>query len=126
MQSVRDAIQGVRMPVNKSVESVSSSDIVKKIVVSTNSQDRECNRVPRVTNSSSTPLNTNQGDTHFPTKIGDKYLLLDQTEGSSLYRCVNIATKDELVCKLKRIPSFWKTVFRLTVKSEPRKSLSRK
>ncbi|KAL3280704.1 hypothetical protein HHI36_003941 [Cryptolaemus montrouzieri] len=99
MQSVQNTVQGVRVSVDKSVESVSASDIVKKISVSAN-PDREC-RVPRVTNSrdSSSALNLNPTE-HFPSKIGDKYLLLDQVEGSSLYRCVDTVSKDELVCKV--------------------------
>lgn len=32
--------------------------------------------------------------------VADKYLLLDQVEGSSLYRCLNVHTHQELVCKV--------------------------
>lgn len=42
--------------------------------------------------------------------VGDKYLLLDQVEGSSLYRCLNVHTQQELVCKvgfLLTLPLIW-------------------
>ncbi|CAG9813924.1 unnamed protein product [Phaedon cochleariae] len=32
--------------------------------------------------------------------VADKYELLEQVEGSSLYRCVDVNTKEELVCKI--------------------------
>lgn len=33
--------------------------------------------------------------------VAEKYLLLDQVEGSSLYRCLNVHTQQELVCKVR-------------------------
>lgn len=32
--------------------------------------------------------------------VADKYLLLDQVEGSSLYKCLNVLTQQQLVCKV--------------------------
>lgn len=107
MQSVQDVMSASvpMLGVDKTVDPVSGGggDVVKKLRVS-HQQDRagEC-RVPRVTNNSrdqTAPLGSNHEDAHFQAIISDKYLLLDQVEGSSLYRCVNIATKEELVCKI--------------------------
>ncbi|XP_055541867.1 tribbles homolog 2-like [Wyeomyia smithii] len=36
--------------------------------------------------------------------LAERYLLLDVVEGSSLYRCVDIKTKEELVCKIANNP----------------------
>lgn len=52
-----------------------------------------------------TPLSPNQtgdegGFQVQPTIVADKYLLLDQVEGSSLVRCVDVNTQEELVCKV--------------------------
>lgn len=33
--------------------------------------------------------------------VADKYLILDQLDCSSLYSCVNIHTREELVCKVR-------------------------
>lgn len=32
--------------------------------------------------------------------VADKFLLLEQLEGSSLYSCVNVHTQENLVCKV--------------------------
>ncbi|XP_071450542.1 tribbles homolog 2-like [Hetaerina americana] len=40
------------------------------------------------------------GDLTTPAIVGDKYLLLDQVEGSTLYRCVDIHTREEYVAKV--------------------------
>lgn len=37
---------------------------------------------------------------HQATIVGDKYLLLEQVEGSSLCRCVDVRTQNEYVCKV--------------------------
>lgn len=34
--------------------------------------------------------------------LGDKYLLLNLVEGSSLYRCVNVHSQQEMVCKVRQ------------------------
>lgn len=34
--------------------------------------------------------------------IANKYLILDQLEGSALYTCINVHTQEELVCKVSR------------------------
>lgn len=69
-------------------------------------KETEC-RVPRVTTDrrDPAPFPPNQSEKHFQASIvADKYLLLDQVEGSSLYRCVDINTQEELVCKV----SLWR------------------
>lgn len=33
--------------------------------------------------------------------LADRYLLLDLVDGSSLYRCIDVRSHDELVCKVK-------------------------
>lgn len=89
--------------IDKKFEVVSSGDIVKKIRTSGTSQPRDtvC-RVPRVNNDrDQSPLSPNQTESYFQASIvADKYLLLDQVEGSSLYRCVDVNTHEELVCKV--------------------------
>lgn len=102
MQSVQEVIQGGRVIVDKSVESVSASDDVKNVVVSSSSRDREC-RVPRVMNSRDAGSALLSGDSHSPLVIGDKYRLMDLVDGSSFYKCVNIATEEEYACKVSVI-----------------------
>lgn len=79
-------------------------DVVKKLhgAVSSQPQETECSRMPRVTSSrDQMTLSSNQGEKHFQaTIVADKYLLLDQVEGSSLYRCMDVNTQEELVCKV--------------------------
>lgn len=36
--------------------------------------------------------------------VADKYLLLEQVEGSSLCRCVDVRTEEEYVCKVSQSP----------------------
>lgn len=36
--------------------------------------------------------------------LAERYLLLDSVEGSSLYRCIDIKTQEELVCKIANNP----------------------
>ena len=38
--------------------------------------------------------------------LGDKYLLLEALEGSSLHRCLHIQTQEELVCKVTSLFSY--------------------
>ena len=38
--------------------------------------------------------------------LGDKYLLLEALEGSSLHRCLHIQTQEELVCKVITFHSY--------------------
>lgn len=82
----------------------SGGDIVKKLhaAVSSQPQETECSRMPRVTSSrDQMTLCSNQSEKHFQaTIVADKYLLLDQVEGSSLYRCMDVNTQEELVCKV--------------------------
>lgn len=33
--------------------------------------------------------------------VADKYLILEQLDGSSLYSCVNVHTQEDLVCKVR-------------------------
>lgn len=80
-------------------------EVAKKLhgaVAAAQPQDTECSRMPRVTSSrDQMTLCSNQSEKHFQTTIvADKYLLLDQVEGSSLYRCMDVNTQEELVCKV--------------------------
>ncbi|RZB38874.1 tribbles -like 2, partial [Asbolus verrucosus] len=103
MQNVQDVMSSVRLNgVDKSVEvATSTGDVIKKFRVS-QPRESECRR-PKLTpdRDQSTPLTPNQSDKHFQTSVvADKYLLLEQAEGSSLYRCVDVNTQEELVCKI--------------------------
>lgn len=94
-----------------------SGDLVKKLRVSP--QQSRDNNLCRATNTnvvkvhshkqyskSPPPLSPNHT---YPTSdcntfqeaiVADKYQLLEQVEGSSLYRCIDINTQEELVCKI--------------------------
>ncbi|XP_023022995.1 tribbles [Leptinotarsa decemlineata] len=103
MQSIQlqEILPGTRMVVEKSAIVNSSGHTVKKLRIS-RLRDVEC-RVSRVTSDADTsPLSPNQTDKHLGSTvvIADKYELLEQVEGSSLYRCVDINTREELVCKV--------------------------
>lgn len=111
MQTVQEysAVSARLESVDKNSEIVGASSNplseIKKLrtAVTHPRETTEC-RVPKVTTDrrDQTPLSANQSEKHFHASIVDeKYLLLDQVEGSSLYRCVNINTQDELVCKVK-------------------------
>lgn len=93
--------------VEKTVESSSSAgpggEMTKKLqtaVASQHSQPQETEcRVPRVARDQI--LIPNQNEKSFQASVvADKYLLLDQVEGSSLYRCMDVNTQEELVCKV--------------------------
>lgn len=110
MQNLQE-LPGVSSPlgaIDKKFEVVSSSDIVKKIRTSGSSQPRDTNnRVPRINSNDrdQSPLSPNQPECCFQASlVADKYLLLDQVEGSSLYRCVDVNTHEELVCKVSVAP----------------------
>ncbi|KAJ8967692.1 hypothetical protein NQ314_002682 [Rhamnusium bicolor] len=103
MQNVQEVITSARLGVDKTAAEVmtSSGEIVKKIRFS-HPRDIEC-RVPRVTSDrdQTSPLSPSQNDKEFQSSIiADKYQLFEQVEGSSLYRCVDINTQEELVCKI--------------------------
>lgn len=103
----------------------SASEIVKKLRLSVTSSSANTNnadnsnvrstsyeRDTRDTSNSTTtsdtrdqvaPTYSNNCDSQqyfHASLVGDKYLLLDQVDGSSLYRCVNVHTQQELVCKV--------------------------
>ncbi|KAK6632326.1 hypothetical protein RUM44_007367 [Polyplax serrata] len=40
--------------------------------------------------------------------VGDKYLILDIPEGSTLNKCINVQTQEELICKAKFGGNWWK------------------
>lgn len=81
-------------------------EVAKKLhhgaIAAAQPQETECSRMPRVTSSrDQMTLCSNQSEKHFQaTIVADKYLLLDQVEGSSLYRCMDVNTQEELVCKV--------------------------
>lgn len=100
MQNVQGlSTSSASVAVEKFVESASGSDVIKKLQ-SAISQPRETEcRVPRVTRDQA--IIPNQSEKQFQaTIVADKYLLLDQVEGSSLYRCMDVNTQEELVCKV--------------------------
>lgn len=111
MQNVQDL-----SPVSARVQSASAdkkfevmspnSDIAKKIRTVCSSQPKEsvC-RVNKVnSDSDQSPLSPNASDSYFQaTIVAEKYLMLDQVEGSSLYRCVDVNTHEELVCKVSHM-----------------------
>lgn len=103
MQNVQDVMSSVRLNVvDKSVvEAAVAGEVVKKFRV-TQPREAECRRPKLTTDRDQTsPLSPNQTDKHFQTSVvADKYLLLEQAEGSSLYRCVDVNTQEELVCKI--------------------------
>lgn len=93
----------------------SDSDLVKKLRLSVNVSEgrNSCERVD-TSSSSGAPADsgrdqvapatpTDSCDKHYfhASLVGDKYLLLDQVDSSSLYRCVNVQTQQKLVCKVK-------------------------
>lgn len=106
MQNIQETISSPRGVdiIKSSVEgpAITGSELSKKIR-DAQPQDIEC-RVSRVTSDRDRTLTSNSAhhcDNHLKTSIiADKYQLFEQVEGSSLYRCVNINTKKELVCKV--------------------------
>lgn len=104
MQNVRihEPQTGGRRVIDKIVEvSLSSGDPLVKLRVP-QPRDLEC-RVPRVTSDRSrhVPLGPNSSEKLLQSSIiADKYQLFEQVEGSSLYRCMDINSKEELVCKV--------------------------
>lgn len=90
----------------------SDSDIVKKLRLSVSTAGSEGrNSCEQVDTSSSNDSSKDQVAPATPTDscdrhyfhaslVGDKYLLLDQVDSSSLYRCVNVQTQQKLVCKV--------------------------
>lgn len=100
MQNVQEVIPSARL-VDKSGVEAATTDLVKKFRIS-QPREVEC-RVPRVTSDrdQTAPHCPNQGERDFQSSIiADKYQLFEQVEGSSLYRCVDINTHEELVCKV--------------------------
>lgn len=89
--------------IEKTVESSSSAgpggEVIKKLQAAiAQPQESEC-RVPRIARDQI--LIPNQNEKSFQASVvADKYLLLDQVEGSSLYRCMDVNTQEELVCKV--------------------------
>lgn len=83
---------------NNSINNVNNYNQNRDIVV-------EC-RVPKINNNIKRDrdqlINDNvDNDKSFQAcMVADKYLLLDQVEGSLLYRCVDVNTQEELVCKV--------------------------
>lgn len=81
------------------------SDLVKKLHRVSQPRDIEC-AIPRVVSDRDqhVPLSPNQateGNVRTCHIIADKYVLLDNVEGSSLCRCLDVKTQEELVCKVR-------------------------
>lgn len=87
--------------VAKKLNVVTTSSSTATFLNNTKTRDIEC-RVPKVRdqtiNNNSNSLE-NDNKTFQACMVADKYLLLDQAEGS-LYRCVDVNTQEELVCKV--------------------------
>lgn len=106
MQNVQEPITSTRITdVGKSsVEgtTITGSELSKKLRDS-QPQDIEC-RVSRVTSDRDRTLTSNTAyhcDKQLKISIiADKYQLFEQVEGSSLYRCIDVNTREELVCKV--------------------------
>lgn len=66
-------------------------------------------KTPRVTSSrDQMTFNCAQNEKPFQaTLVAEKYLLLDQVEGSSLYRCMDVNTQEELVCKVRKTIDYY-------------------
>lgn len=106
MQNVQEPISNTRI-VDTGKSAVDSATItgneLSNKLRDSQPQDIEC-RVSRVTSDRDrtlTPNSVYHCDKQLKTSlIADKYELFEQVEGSSLYRCVDINTKEELVCKV--------------------------
>lgn len=124
MQNVQDSsvsrLQDVEKPTGSDNVVITSRDIavtspgvdtvIKKIRLVSGGGASSCDmRVPRVggENSDKTKQQTTvisgqncDNDNFESALVADKYQLFEQVVGSSLYRCVDVNTKQELVCKI--------------------------
>lgn len=102
MQHVQAMPTSRPLGIDKIALDTSGNEIFKKTrVVFTPRDVAEC-RVSRVTTDrdrNHVSAVSNPASFQFAI-IADKYQLFEQVEGSSLYRCVDIQTKEELVCKV--------------------------
>lgn len=106
MQNVQEPMSNPRVAdlgkTSIDTPTITGSELSKKLRES-QPHEIEC-RVSRVTSDRDRTLTSNdafQCDKQLKTSIiADKYQLFEQVEGSSLYRCVDINTKEELVCKV--------------------------
>ncbi|XP_023703515.1 tribbles homolog 2 [Cryptotermes secundus] len=57
---------------------------------------------PNLKPSSPLPSSSPSNKQFSASLLGNKYLMLELVEGSTLFRCVNVHTKEELVCKVVR------------------------
>lgn len=56
---------------------------------------------PNLKPSSPLPSSSPSNKQFSASLLGNKYLMLELVEGSTLFRCVNVHTKEELVCKVR-------------------------
>lgn len=113
MQNVQD-ITSVATRLSDKDNSGDSSEVVKKLRLSLPSNRVPANSCVHRDDSTAdnrdqvTTRSTHPCDRHYfqASLVGEKYLLMDQVEGSSLYRCVNVHTQQELVCKVTNIPIY--------------------
>jgi tribbles-like protein len=56
---------------------------------------------PNLKPSSPLPSSSPSNKQFSASLVGNKYLMLEVVEGSTLCRCVNVHTKEELVCKVR-------------------------
>jgi tribbles-like protein len=58
---------------------------------------------PNLQPSSPLPSSSPSNKQFSASLVGNKYLMLEVVEGSTLRRCVNVHTKEELVCKVRAV-----------------------
>lgn len=91
-----DIVKKLRLSVSVSTAGSEGRNSCEQVDTSSSSNDSSKDQV-----APATP--TDSCDRHYfhASLVGDKYLLLDQVDSSSLYRCVNVQTQQKLVCKVK-------------------------
>ena len=56
---------------------------------------------PNLQPSSPLPYSSPSNEQFSASLVGNKYLMLEMVEGSTLCRCINVHTQEELVCKVR-------------------------
>lgn len=56
---------------------------------------------PNLQPSSPLPCSSPTNEQFSASLVGNKYLMLEMVEGSTLCRCINVHTQEELVCKVR-------------------------
>jgi tribbles-like protein len=58
---------------------------------------------PNLQPSSPLPCSSPSNEQFSASLVGNKYLMLEMVEGSTLCRCINVHTQEELVCKVRSL-----------------------